>query len=85
MPQVYLGAPEGRPKGVDFAVHALVAFDRLHLDAVQSQSVSLHIPTRRLESWSAAENKWIRTTGAREVLVGGSSRDLRLSAKVPIQ
>ncbi len=83
--QVYLGAPEKRPKGVDFPVHALAGFDRVHLDAGQSQDVRVHIPLRRLQSWSSAENKWIKPSGSREVLVGGSSRDLPLSAKAKIQ
>jgi beta-glucosidase len=85
VPQVYLGAPEQRPKGADFPVHALAAFERIHLDAGQSQAVSVHVPLRRLECWSSAEGKWIKATGAREVLVGGSSRDLPLSAKTTIQ
>lgn len=83
--QVYLGAPSQRPKGADFAVHALAAFDRIHLDAGQSQTVSMHVPSRRLECWSAAENKWIKATGTRDVFVGGSSRELPLSSKVSIQ
>jgi beta-glucosidase len=85
VPQVYLGAPEQRPKGADFPVHALAAFERIHLDAGQSQAVSVHVPLRRLKCWSSAEGKWIKATGAREVLVGGSSRDLPLSAKTTIQ
>jgi len=85
VPQVYLGAPTERPKGTDFAVHALAAFDRIHLDAGQSQTVKLHLARRRLECWSSAEGKWLRPAGARETLVGGSSRDLPLSAKVNIQ
>ncbi len=85
VPQVYLGAPAQRPKGTDFVVHALVAFDRIHLDVGQSQTVSLHVPLRRLECWSSAENKWIKPTGSREVLVGASSRDLPLTGKVVIQ
>jgi beta-glucosidase len=84
VPQIYLAAPEERPKGVDFAVHALASFDRVHLNAGESQSVSTHISPRRLESWSAAEKKWIKPNGPRGVLVGGSSRDLPLSAKVTI-
>lgn len=84
VPQVYLGAPEQKPKGVDFPMHALAAFDRIHLDAGQSQAVTVHVPLRRLESWSSAENKWIRPAGPREVLVGGSSRDLPLSTKARI-
>jgi beta-glucosidase len=41
VPQVYLGAPTQRPAGADFAVHVLAAFDRVHLDAGQSQSVTI--------------------------------------------
>jgi len=85
VPQVYLGAPAKRPQGVDFPVHALAAFDRVHLDPGQAQSVSLHVPLRRLESWSSAEKKWIKARGQREVLVGGSSRDLPLSCRVMIE
>jgi len=85
VPQVYLGAPAQPPKGIDFAVHALAAFDRIHLDAGQSQAVRLHVPRRGMECWSSSEKKWIKAGGAREVLVGGSSRDLPLSGKVDIQ
>lgn len=85
VPQVYLGAPAQAPKGVEFPVHALAAFDRVHLDAGQSQTVSVHVPIRRLESWSSADKKWIKPAGAREVLVGGSSRNLPLSSKVAVQ
>lgn len=84
VPQIYLGAPEKRPKGTDFAVNALAAFDRIHLDAGQSQAVSMHVPVRRLECWSSEQNQWIKPAGGREVLVGGSSRDLPLSGKVTI-
>src|SRR5215472_2824528 len=85
VPQVYLGAPSQRPKGADFAVHALAAFDRVHLDAGQSKTVSMHVPLRRLEYWSSTENKWIKAMGQRDVLVGGSSRELVLRSKVNIQ
>jgi beta-glucosidase len=85
VPQVYLGAPTKRPTGVDFPVHSLAAFDRVHLERGQSRTVTLHLAPRRLESWSKSESKWIRPKGEREVLVGGSSRDLPLSAKVSIQ
>ena len=83
--QVYIGAPDQRSKGLDFPVHALAAFDRVHLDAGQSQNVAIHVPLRRLQVWSSAENKWIKPGGARKVLVGGSSREFPLSAKIAIQ
>jgi beta-glucosidase len=85
VPQIYLGAPQQPPRGVDFPVHALAAFDRVHLEPGQLTSLKVHVPLRRLESWSTGEKKWIRATGRREVLVGGSSRELPLSAKITIQ
>jgi beta-glucosidase len=85
VPQVYLGAPEQRPKGADFPVQALAAFDRIHLDAGQSQAVRMHVPLRSLESWSLANGKWVKPAGQREVLVGGSSRDLPLRGKTIMQ
>jgi beta-glucosidase len=65
-------------------VRALAAFDRVHLDAGQSQDISLHIPLRRLECWSSAESRWIKPLSPREVAVGGSSRDLPLTATISI-
>jgi beta-glucosidase len=83
--QVYLGAPEPRPTGADFPVHALAAFDRVHLDAGQARAIAIQVPPRRLEYWSSAEGKWAKASGVREVFVGGSSRDFRLKSKVAIQ
>ena len=85
VPQVYVGAPANRPAGVDFPVHALASFGRIHLEAGQSQGVMLHVAPRRLECWSTSKGKWIRPAGERELLVGGSSRDLPLTSKVRIQ
>ena len=85
VPQVYLGAPAKGVLGADFAVHTLAAFDRIHLDAGQSRSVTLHVPLRRLQYWSTAETMWVKPTGPRDVMVGGSSRDLPLHAAVSIE
>ena len=85
VPQVYLGAPTQRPAGADFAVRVLAAFDRVHLDAGQSQSVTIHVPSRSLQYWSSADDKWIKAKGTREVLVGNSSRNLPLEASLSIQ
>jgi beta-glucosidase len=85
VPQVYLGAPTQRPAGADFAEHVLAAFDRVHLDAGQSQSVTIHVPSRSLQYWSSADDQWIKAKGTREVLVGNSSRNLPLEASVSIQ
>lgn len=85
VPQVYLGAPADPPAGASFAVHALAAFDRVHLAAGASQSVTLSVPLRSLQYWSTAQNKWTKAPGSRQVLVGRSSRDLPLQTVVSEQ
>lgn len=81
VPQVYLGAPE-KPQGhsVQFAVRALVAFDRIHLNSGETKALTLHVSSRSLEYWSTEANQWVRTIGPRKLYVGASSRDLRLEA-----
>ncbi len=83
--QIYLGAPAQKPAGADFPLHSLAAFDRVHLEAGQSQSMTIHLPLRRLQYWSTAESKWVKATGPREVLVSRSSREFPLRASVSIQ
>jgi len=82
VPQVYLGAPSQVPDGVQFAVRALVGFDRVHLAAGQSKTVTIHVPERQLQYWSTKDGKWVLASGKRTVSVGGSSRDLRLNQTV---
>ncbi len=84
VPQVYLGAPVSATAGADFALHALAAFDRIHLAAGQSKSVTLHVPLRCLQYWFTVGDRWVKATGARMVFVGGSSRDLPISESVVI-
>ena len=80
VPQIYLTAPDRPPHNAQFAPRSLVAFDRVALAARQSKRVVLHIPPRRLEYWSEADHRWQRATDSRSILVGGSSRDIRLTA-----
>ena len=82
VPQVYLGAPIDVPKGVQFPVRALAAFDRIHLAAGQSKTVTLQVPMRQLQYWSTAAGKWVTTSGKRTLSVGASSRDLRLEQTI---
>jgi beta-glucosidase len=84
VPQVYIGAPKTAPAGAQFAVHALVQFDRVSVPAGQSKNVALHVEPRRLQYWSTADGKWKVATGARTVFVGGNSRDLHLQSDVTI-
>jgi len=82
--QVYLGAPKNAPGGAQFAVKALVQFDRVAIAAGQSKNLKLHVEARRLEYWSVADSRWETATGGRTVYLGASSRDIRLQAEVNI-
>jgi len=84
VPQVYLGAPKNPPQGAQFAVRALVQFDRVTLAAGQSKLLRLRVQPRRLQYWSVGANRWTTATGPRTVYVGASSRDIRLQAEVNI-
>jgi beta-glucosidase len=82
VPQVYLGAPEEAPEGVQFSPRSLAAFDRVTIAAGQTRTVTLHVPPRRLQYWSTREHRWLTTVGKRSVSVGASSRDLRLTQMI---
>jgi beta-glucosidase len=81
VPQVYLDAPEkSQSQSAQFAVRALVAFDRVYLNPGEAKALTLHVPNRSLEYWSKESDRWVRTEGPRKLHVGASSRDLRLEA-----
>jgi beta-glucosidase len=80
IPQVYLGPPEEIPAGVQFALRRLVSFDRIHLPAGAKKRVTLHVPLRQQQYWSTKGAGWVTPPGKRQVSVGASSRDIRLSA-----
>jgi beta-glucosidase len=80
--QVYLGAPNAVPNGVQFPVRVLAAFDRIHLAAGESKTITLQVPARQLQYWSAAAGRWVTASGKRTLSVGASSRDLRLEQSI---
>lgn len=80
--QVYIGKPESMPKGAQFADRILGGFERFHLEPGQSRLVKIHVPLRQLQYWSSENQTWVTPTGAREISIGPSSRDLKLKAAV---
>jgi beta-glucosidase len=86
VPQVYLGAPDQQPAGIQFAVRQLAAFDRVTLRPGQSTRVSMHVPLRQLQYWSSASQQWITASGSRTVYAGDadSAASLPLQARVTI-
>ena len=84
VPQIYLAAPKTPPLQAAFPVHALAGFTRLHVAAAATVPVSVHVRPRSLQYWSVVRDGWETARGAREVLVGGSSRDLPLHTMVEV-
>ncbi len=84
VPQVYLGAPNSAPAGVQFAVNQLAAFTRITLTPDQWQDVTLHVAPQQLSYWSTAQQAWVIASGSRTVSIGASSRDIRLQGQVTI-
>jgi beta-glucosidase len=82
VPQVYLGAPEQIPAGVQFPVRSLVGFNRITFAPGESKAVRLHVDARQMEYWSTAKGNWVMPSGKRKLSVGASSRDLRVNAVV---
>jgi beta-glucosidase len=80
--QVYAGPPDPAPPGVQFAVRALAAFDRVTIPAGGMRELRLHLPPQRFRYWSLADSAWHGARAGRTVYVGGSSRDLPLSARI---
>jgi beta-glucosidase len=74
--QLYVGAPETPP--VEMAPRQLVDFARLELAPGESREVTLRVAPRDLSYWCVERAAWRVAAGRRAVLVGASSRDVRL-------
>jgi beta-glucosidase len=77
--QVYLGAPANPP--VPMAKKALAGFARVDLEPGESREVTVRVGERQMSFWSVQEHAWKRALGARAVLVGGSSADIKLRGR----
>ncbi|MER7506403.1 glycoside hydrolase family 3 C-terminal domain-containing protein [Nonomuraea pusilla] len=79
--QVYLSAPPDPP--VPMPPRRLAAFARVRLEPGERRTVTLSVARRALEYWAEGRG-WVVAAGRRTVLVGASSRDLRLSRDVTV-
>ncbi|MAT98649.1 MAG: glycosyl hydrolase [Anaerolineaceae bacterium] len=80
--QVYVRAvdsPVFRPE------KELKQFAKLHLAAGEERQVALKLDARAFAIYDTAVSEWIVPTGTYQILVGSSSRDIRLQAEVMVR
>lgn len=80
VPQVYLGPVEGSP--VPMVPKSLVGFRRIELAPCQTARITIHVNSRQLSYWSPDTHRWTMARGKRQILVGTSSRDIRLQSTI---
>lgn len=76
--QLYLRDLES---SLDRPVKELKGFGRVSLEPGQSETVSFTIDTDAMSFFDSARDDWVAEAGTFEVLVGASSRDIRLRGK----
>ena len=77
--QVYVAAPKS---GVFCPEKELRGFARVELSPGETKRVFVRLPERAYQYWNVAENRWATAGGRYEILVGASSRDIRLRGVV---
>lgn len=69
---------------VEFPEKELKAFRRIQVDAGKSKKVTLKIPVSSLRHWDETARDWALEPGKADLLIGTSSRDIRLTKRVTI-
>jgi beta-glucosidase len=76
--QVYVGMPAGAgepPK-------QLKGFQKLTIAAGMMGHASITLDARAFQTWDATTHAWVTATGMHNILVGSSSRDIKLMGTV---
>jgi len=73
--QLYLGFP---PEASE-PLRQLKGFQRVFLEPGQMQQVTFTLASEAFSFWSAGLERWVAYPGAYQVMVGASSRDIRLN------
>jgi beta-glucosidase len=76
---VQLYVHDGHAK-IDRPAHELKGFKRVELKAGETKAVEFALDRAALSYWSPEKKDWVAAPGTFEIQVGGSSRDIRLSA-----
>mgnify|MGYP004456450053 FL=1 len=75
--QVYVAKPESK---IFRAPKELKGFVKIHLDPGEEKKVSVELDDRAFAFWNTATENWCVESGEYKILVGASSRDIRLEA-----
>jgi beta-glucosidase len=63
----------------------LRAFDRVHLKAGQTKTVTLRVPIENLAHWDVTRGKWVVEASTYDLQVGASSSDIRQRSSVKVK
>lgn len=77
--QLYVADPES---SVQRPIKELKAFDKIELKPGESKEVSFTLNKRDFSYYSKVYNRWLAESGKFEILVGSSSRDIRLQGSL---
>lgn len=80
--QVYVGKAQSK---VFRAPKELKGFVKVHLEPGEEKKLSVELDDRAFAFWNTATNDWCVESGEYNILVGASSRDIRLEAAVKMK
>ena len=79
--QLYVADPES---SVQRPTKELKAFDKIELKPGESKEVSFTLNKRDFSYYSKVYNRWLAESGKFEILIGSSSRDIRLQGSLTL-
>lgn len=82
VPQLYLGFPSSTPAGTP--PKQMRGFDKVYLEVGQRVVVNFPLTRRDVSYWDIVAQDWVIPSGAFSVLVGFSSRDIKLTGSLTI-
>ncbi|MEV3859001.1 glycoside hydrolase family 3 C-terminal domain-containing protein [Streptomyces sp. NPDC050095] len=81
VPQLYVRALDAQ---VPRPQSQLAGYRRITLDAGAAERLTFTVPLAELGHWDAARGRWSVAQGTYELLVGASSEDIRLTARLTV-
>ncbi|MFL2530461.1 MAG: glycoside hydrolase family 3 C-terminal domain-containing protein [Porticoccaceae bacterium] len=79
--QLYVGDKEST---VQRPIQELKAFDKIELEPGESKEVSLTLNNRDFSYYSKVYDRWLAESGEFDILIGSSSRDIRLKGSLKL-